>query len=456
MLRIPGAAARDERRVHEAAIARVGAEIASALPKPRRGVLERIDRYAMSAVTDDPELRAALFRFVDVLPVLPSAHERARHLVSYLSALRRAPLPLRLARRLGSVRETEGLVGWTAESFVRHLARRFIVGETPGDAYPTLFRLAEQGVGFSVDLLGESTLTMTEAAQYERRCYEALDVLAATVARLPMSGAAESDSFGLVPRINLSVKVSALTPMLRSHAPELAIADARTRLVGLMERAKALGAHLHIDMESLDWREVVTDLVFSLLAEPRFADGPSVGMVIQAYLSDSPHELDRVLERSRSLGRTPPLVVRLVKGAYFDHELALARQRNWPSPLFLEKAATDRNFEQLTTRLLAARPLVRVAVASHNLRSVAHAIAESRRLGAADADLELQVLRGLGDDLGTALAARGFRVRAYCPIGDLVAGMAYLVRRLLENTSNESFLHERAEGVPLDELLAAP
>ena len=77
-------------------------------------------------------------------------------------------------------------------------------------------------------------------------------------------------------------------------------------------------------------------------------------------------------------------------------------------------------------------------------------------LGADDRDVEYQILRGLGDDLGVALARRGLRVRSYCPVGDLVAGMAYLVRRLLENTANESFLHEQARGLPLEELLAAP
>ena len=148
--------------------------------------------------------------------------------------------------------------------------------------------------------------------------------------------------------------------------------------------------------------------------------------------------------------------MRLVKGAYWDHELVQARQHGWPAPVFEVKADCDRNFEQLTRRLLLARPAVRVAVASHNLRSVSHAIAFNRLSGGDDGDLELQVLRGLGDELQDALAAGGFRVRTYCPVGDLVAGMAYLVRRLLENTSNESFLSEQARGVPLDELLAAP
>jgi RHH-type proline utilization regulon transcriptional repressor/proline dehydrogenase/delta 1-pyrroline-5-carboxylate dehydrogenase len=110
----------------------------------------------------------------------------------------------------------------------------------------------------------------------------------------------------------------------------------------------------------------------------------------------------------------------------------------------------------LTKQLLLARPAVRVAIASHNLRSVAHAIAFNRLSGGLDQDLELQVLRGLGDELQDALARSGFRVRTYCPVGDLVAGMAYLVRRLLENTSSESFLHEQARGAPLEELLAPP
>jgi proline dehydrogenase len=124
--------------------------------------------------------------------------------------------------------------------------------------------------------------------------------------------------------------------------------------------------------------------------------------------------------------------------------------------VFEVKADCDLNFEALTRRLLDARPAVRVAIASHNLRSVSHAIACNRLSGGADDDLELQVLRGLGDPLQVAIARQGLRVRTYCPVGDLVAGMAYLVRRLLENTANESFLGDLQRGVPVEELLAAP
>ncbi|HUB76842.1 MAG TPA: proline dehydrogenase family protein, partial [Solirubrobacteraceae bacterium] len=214
--------------------------------------------------------------------------------------------------------------------------------------------------------------------------------------------------------------------------------------------------HVHVDMESFDSLETTTELVEALLADPQLASGPSVGVVVQAYLRDSEQIVERILDAAARSSRRPPLTVRLVKGAYWDREVAEARQHGWSPPVFEDKARSDRNFELLTRRLLDARPLVRVAIASHNLRSIAHAIAWNRCTGAGACDLELQVLRGLGDDLALALASQGQRVRVYSPVGDLVAGMAYLVRRLLENTANESFLLAQAEGRPLPELLAPP
>jgi proline dehydrogenase len=206
----------------------------------------------------------------------------------------------------------------------------------------------------------------------------------------------------------------------------------------------------------VDTLETTEELIFDLLDERELRDGPSAGLVLQAYLRESPEQLGRILAWAERSDRKPPLVVRLVKGAYWDQEIVEARQHGWHPPVFETKAECDRNFESLTRRLLEARPLVRVAVGSHNLRSVAHAIACNRALGGDDRDLELQVLRGLGDELAHALSSSGFRVRSYCPVGDLVAGMAYLVRRLLENTANESFLHNWRHGAELDELLRAP
>jgi RHH-type proline utilization regulon transcriptional repressor/proline dehydrogenase/delta 1-pyrroline-5-carboxylate dehydrogenase len=193
-----------------------------------------------------------------------------------------------------------------------------------------------------------------------------------------------------------------------------------------------------------------------MLGAEEFRAGPSAGVVVQAYLRESEAIVERLLDWSAATPRETPLTVRLVKGAYWDHEVADARQHGWEPPVFTDKADTDRSFERLTARLVAARPRVRLAVGSHNLRSVAHAVACNRRAGGDDRDLEIQVLQGLGDDLRDALASQGLRTRVYCPVGDLVEGMAYLVRRLLENTASTSFLTAHGRGVPLERLLAAP
>jgi proline dehydrogenase len=437
-------------------IQRIGRALAEAFPSRRGHPLKALDDKAMDLAAEDAELRAALFRFVDVVPACRSLDDLAAHLTGYLEQVDDGPPSLRAAMRMADTKAGRAALGAAGAAGVKHMAHRFIVGADPADALPTLRALWRHGIAASVDLLGEATVTAAEADRYAARCADALDTLAAAYRRMHPQTALERDTIGPIARANLSVKVSALTPLLRPEAPERGQRDAAPRLRELLRRAHRLGAHLHIDMESLDTREAVLELVLELLAEPEFADGPSAGVVLQAYLRDSPQTLDEILDFARATPRAQPLVVRLVKGAYWDHEVVEARQHGWSVPVFERKADCDANFEALTARLLEARPLVRVAIASHNLRSVAHAIARNRQLGGADSDLELQVLRGLGDDLGEALAAGGMRVRSYCPVGDLVAGMAYLVRRLLENTSNESFLADQAHGVPLEQLLAPP
>jgi RHH-type proline utilization regulon transcriptional repressor/proline dehydrogenase/delta 1-pyrroline-5-carboxylate dehydrogenase len=440
----------------ERSIREVGTDLASAFPSSARHPLRAIDQRAMDLASADQELKAALFRFVDVTPACRSLDDLARHLREFLREVPERPPPLAVAMRMADNKAGRRAIGAAAAAGVRHMAHRFIVGETPASAVGVLRDLWSRGVASSVDLLGEATVTQVEADRYAARCDEALADLARVSAGWPAREMLERDSVGPISRTNVSVKISALTPLLRPDAPERGRRDAAERLRPLLRHADELGAHIHIDMESLDSREAVLDLVLEVLSEEEFSRGPSAGLVIQAYLRDSPEQVEQVLDWARSGARTPPLTIRLVKGAYWDHELVQASQHGWSVPVFEVKAECDRNFETLTRRLLDARPAVRVAVASHNLRSVAHAIAYNRSVGGADRDLELQVLRGLGDQLAEALSARGFRVRAYCPIGDLLAGMAYLVRRLLENTSNESFLHEQSRGVPIEQLLAAP
>jgi proline dehydrogenase len=440
----------------EAEVQRIGRELAARFPPQARHPLRSLDQKAMELTARDGQLAAALFRLVDVTPACRSVDDLSSHLIAYLDQVPERPPSLDAAMKLGSNPLGRKALGTATAAGVRHMAHRFIVGESPADALGTLERLWKGGIASSVDLLGEATVTTDEADRYARRCSEALETIAEAAREWPEREWLEHDSSGPIPRVNLSVKVTALTPLMRPRAPEVGREDAARRMRPLLARARELGAHLHVDMESVDSLETTAELVLGLLAEPEFADGPSAGVVLQAYLRDSPGQLQRLLEWARATPRSTPLVVRLVKGAYWDHEVVEARQHGWSPPVFEDKADCDRNFEALTRRLLDARPLVRVKVGSHNLRSIAHAIAYNRLRGGDDSDLELQVLRGLGDELAEALRADRLRVRSYCPVGDLVAGMAYLVRRLLENSSNDSFLRAHHGGTPVEELLAAP
>jgi proline dehydrogenase len=444
----------DERAL-ESELYDVGKRLAAAMPVTRNP-LKAFDEKAMDLASQDQELKAALFRFVDVVPACRNLDDLARHLTGFLGEVETPPPTIGVAMRMGASKAGRTALGAAAAAGVKHMAHRFIVGEDPKAALGVLRELWKDGVASSVDLLGEATVTQAEAQRYADRCADALDTLVAAAARWPERPQLERDSAGPLPRANLSVKVSALTPLLRPDAPRRGKEDAADRLRPLLRRANELGAHLHIDMESMDSRDAVLELILELLSEDEFRRGPSAGMVLQAYLRDSPAALDTILEWLGRVERAHPLTIRLVKGAYWDHEIVQASQHGWEAPVFDVKADCDLNFEALTRRLLDARPAVRVAIASHNLRSVSHAIAYNRLSGGDDADLEMQVLRGLGDPLQTAIARQGLRVRTYCPVGDLVAGMAYLVRRLLENTSNESFLAEQAKGTALDELLAKP
>ncbi|MBD0281386.1 MAG: proline dehydrogenase family protein [Thermoleophilaceae bacterium] len=443
-------------RAVEAELQRIGRLIHAAFPGRGLNPLRALDHKAMELASQDMELRAALFRFVDVTPACRSLDDLARHLTGYLDEVDARPPPLEAAMKMSGTKAGRAALGAAAAAGVRRMAHRFIVGETPRAALRSIRDLWEHGAAVSLDLLGETTVTEAEADHYAARCVDALETLAAAAPRWPGRPVLEADSLGPLPRVNLSAKVSALTPLLRPEAPELGREDAARRMRPVLARAKELGAHLHIDMESVDTQEATLDLVFELLDEPELRDGPSAGIVIQAYLRESPEQLERVIDWARGTGRRPPLVVRLVKGAYWDQEVVEARQHGWTPPVFEAKRESDRNFEVLTRRLLESWPYLRPAIASHNLRSVAHAVAYNRELGREHRELELQVLRGLGDDLAAALTQHGMRVRVYCPVGDLVAGMAYLVRRLLENTANESFLGEQQRGTPIEELLAAP
>jgi len=442
---IPGMAAMTQERMEdlEGPIVRIGTELATRMPRPRAVSTARVERRMQELLMSDPALRAALFRFVDVRPACATPADVTRHLHELLAEAGESRLAGRAAGIAGRKLATRPVAALAATG-VKQMAQRFIVGADAKDSLPTITGLWKNGVDATVDLLGEATVSESEADRYMQRCEDALRTLAAAAKPFP-----DRD-------VNLSVKVSALTPLLLPEAPERGIEGARPRLRHLLQVARDTGAHLHVDMESFDTREAITRLTLDLLSQPEFADGPSAGIVLQAYLVDSPEYLDELIGWAKATPREHPFTIRLVKGAYWDHEVVQAAQHGWTPPVFTDRRECDRNFETLTKVLIDNAGPIRVAIASHNLRSIAAAAAyaDSRRVG--NKELEFQILRGLGDDTQAAISATGRRVRCYCPVGDLVAGMAYLVRRLLENTANDSFLAAHAGGTTTAQLLEAP
>jgi len=176
---------------------------------------------------------------------------------------------------------------------------------------------------------------------------------------------------------------------------------------------------------------------------------------LQAYLKDCEADLRGIVAWARTANRR--ITIRLVKGAYWDYETVLAGQKGWPLPVFSCKAETDANFEKLSVLLLENDDAVTGAFATHNVRSIANVLGQARRLGVPPRHFEFQMLYGMADSIKLALLQMDLRVREYTPVGELLPGMAYLVRRLLENTSNEGFLASKfARGTSREVLLANP
>src|SRR5256714_12070047 len=348
----------------EREILEVGRRLLTNADSSIRSPVRALDERATERASQDAELRTALLRFVDVAPACRSPADLAAHLIGLLGELHERPLPLDAAMRMGSSKAARTALGRAAAAGVRHVAHRFIVAERPGDAEKVLRSLWGEGVTTSVDLLGEATLSSSEADRYAQRCLDTLDALARIYAGLPPMRVLEADSIGPIPRANLSIKVSALTPLLRPEAPELGERDAMPRLRALLRRARERDVHLHVDMESFDSREAVTELVLSLLGEDEFRDGPSAGLVLQAYLVDSPELCKRIVAWAERCARPQPLVVRLVKGAYWDHEGVDARPHGWRSPGFEGKGQGGPHFQALAPPPPRARPPPRPAGAN--------------------------------------------------------------------------------------------
>ena len=402
----------------------------------------------------DPDFRSRLFRFVDAFPSLKTDADIEAHIRDEFEG---ASVPTWFGAGLDIAEWMPGgshLSAAVARRTIDRMAQQFIIGTDPDATAEACSALWRRHTAVTVDVLGEHTHSEAEADVYAVRLMDLVLALASAADTWPVDDLLEADDLGPVPKASVSVKVTALAPSFTLLTAEQGIEQVTRRLLPVLKIAAERGVSVWFDMESYD-AKALTHVVFRRLMELPDLEDLHGGIVIQAYLRDSERDLRSFAEWAK--GRKVAPGVRLVKGSYWDTETICAAAQGWPAPVFEHKAETDANYERLVTLLHSRHGTLRAAFGSHNLRSLAVAMTEAGRAGVPDNGYEIQLLYGMAEPVHDAMRRLGARLRVYSPMGELVPGMAYLVRRLLENTSNESFVrHHFAEGEALDELVRPP
>ncbi|MBI3839157.1 MAG: L-glutamate gamma-semialdehyde dehydrogenase [Planctomycetia bacterium] len=419
----------------------------------RRWWDDRIMAWAMQ----DESVKVQMFRFIDVLPMLATSDSVTRHLQEYFHDVRQhLPSAARLGLAVATPKSIAGrALALAARRNALGHARRFIAGTNRNEVLAAAMRERKLKRAFTLDVLGEAVISEPEADKYLQAYLDLIRGTAPTVNSWPEVPQIDRGDLAELPRVNVSVKLSALDSQFDPIDPPGTTRRVAERLRKLLRTAQAQHAFINIDMESYRTKDLTLAIFRQILMEDEFRDTSDVGIVIQCYLQDSADDLRKLRNWARVRGR--PVWVRLVKGAYWDYETVFARATGWPVPVFRNKWETDANYEQLTRFALQNYEHLRTALGSHNLRSLAHGMAVARHLGLPQSGVELQMLYGMADAEKQALVDLGYRLRIYMPYGELIPGMAYLVRRLLENTSNESFLRASfSEHLSAEKLLMNP
>src|SRR5437762_1532974 len=309
----------------------------------------------------DEHFKVQLFRFVDVLASLHRGTDIVQHLDEYFAGMRNGYAPL-IRTGVRAARIVPWVSGQLLRWNVSGMARQFIAGRNPKDVMKMLRKRRSQGIGFTVDLLGEAVVSEPEANEYASRCLELLE-------HLGRETRGWTDPLGknteLFPVVNLSIKISALYSQMNPADPADAIIHLAPKLRPILRRARDLGAFVNFDMESYVHKNATLELFRTLFTETEFRDWPHVGIVIQAYLRDAENDLLDLLDWGRARGTR--FAVRLVKGAYWDFEKIKSRQNGWACPVFLQKPESDLNFELLTRILLENESTVTAAFGSQNV-----------------------------------------------------------------------------------------
>ncbi len=404
----------------------------------------------------DQNFKVQLFRFVDAFPMLRSSDDIYDHLTDYLFQPGvKLPPGMETMLRAGGL--AKGLTASTMAGQIKSMASKFIAGTDAASALGNLKDLWKDGIAFSVDLLGEACVSDAEADAYQAKYLDLINNLPATVASWPANPRLETDHLGPIPRTNVSIKISSLSARCDPIDTEGSINELMKRLGPILEAAGRQGVFINFDMEQESLKDLTLDLFMRCVEKWDF----QAGLAMQAYLKSGESDARRICEWAQRTGKQ--VTVRLVKGAYWDYQVIHAEQQGWPCPVWTTKRETDACFERMTQIFLDACPRdrqqggVKLALGSHNVRSIAAALAGAEARGLPHSAIELQMLHGMADQLKYAAAEMGLRIREYVPVGEMIPGMAYLVRRLLENTSNESWLRAGfLDNADVGALLASP
>jgi len=350
-----------------------------------------------------------------------------------------------LTRLIG--RAGEPVVRRGVDIAMRMMGEQFVTGETIGEALKRAAKLNGKGFTYSFDMLGEAAATEADAAAYLAAYERAIHAIGAAAAgRGPYAGN------------GISIKLSALHPRYARSQADRVMSELLPRVAGLAALAKSYDIGLNIDAEEADRLELSLDLLESLALDPALAGWNGLGFVVQAYGKRCPFVIDWIVDLARRAGRR--IMVRLVKGAYWDAEIKRAQVDGLPDfPVYTRKIHTDVAYVACAAKLLAHKDVLFPQFATHNAQSLA-TIYQMAGPDFTPGDYEFQCLHGMGEPLYEEVVGPdklGRPCRIYAPVGTHETLLAYLVRRLLENGANSSFVNRIADPrVSIDELIADP
>ncbi|WP_319780434.1 proline dehydrogenase family protein [Maridesulfovibrio sp.] len=402
------------------------------------------------------DFKVQMFRFVDVLPYLNTSESLSRHIEEYFAG-EDSNIPDVLKWGASKTGFGGGLVAKvlnkTIRSNIEGMARQFIIGQKSKEAVKGIRKLRKDGFAFVLDLLGEATVSHEEAAAYRDGYLEVLDAIEKEYKKWDALDASGDLDWGHAPKINVAVKPSAFYSQSKPVDLEGTVQGMMDAIEPVYKKVMDMGGFMCIDMEALKYKEPTVEMYKRF--RKKYPDYPHIGIVFQAYLRSVEDDVSDMLNWARE--ENLPISIRLVKGAYWDYETVLAKQNDWPVPVWTHKPESDMAYERVSKMILENHDICHFACASHNIRTISSVMEVANELGVPEDKYEFQVLYGMAEPVRKGLKNVAKRVRLYCPYGDLIPGMAYLVRRLLENTANESFLKQTfADEADVSRLLENP